>query len=221
MKRSISTIYLMTILLLGITNYTFSQSLIGTWNKISGPGDPPNYTFLDDSTVIIHSQTRIDTADYSTFSIPSSDIRGIDLGRNGVVGWRGIYTVSEVTFSIEGYWYTGLPLVSTPKAFTSATLYQRATVGIIKTKAENLQSFALLQNNLNHILLKLSIPERDFIRLDVYDSKGRKIRTLINNFYNAGAYRLFFDVKEFNNGVYFFQFIIGSHSFTKQVNLIK
>ena len=225
MKRSFTAVYLLTFLLLGIVNFVFSQSLIGTWDKLSGPGDPIRYKFLDSSTVIIYSITGLDTADYTTFSIPNTDIRGIDLGKNGVVGWRGIYTVSPFTLSIEGYWYTGQPTVSTPNTFTTATLYQRVISGKIKNETAIPQSFVLLLSNPDRcnpaITLGLSIPERDFIKLNVYDSKGKKIRTLINDVYNAGSYRLLFDAKEFMNGVYFFQCNVGNRTFTKQTHLIK
>ena len=225
MKRSFTAVYLLTFLLLGTVNFVFSQSLIGTWDKLSGPGDPIRYKFLDSSTVIIYSITGLDTADYTTFSIPNTDIRGIDLGKNGAVGWRGIYTVSPFTLSIEGYWHTGLPPVSTPNTFTAATLYQRVISGKIKNEATIPQSFVLLLSNPDRcnpaITLGLSIPERDFIKLNVYDSKGKKIRTLLNGVYNAGSYRLLFDAKEFMNGVYFFQCKVGNRTFTKQMHLIK
>jgi hypothetical protein len=225
MKRSLSFISLLTFLLLGIANFVFSQSVIGTWDKLSGPGDPIRYKFLDDSTVIILSVTRIDTADYKTYSIPNTDIREIDLGKSGVVGWRGIYTVSAFTLGIEGYWYTGLPPVSTPNAFKSATLYQRVISGKNINKIEIPQSFVLLLSNPDRfnpaITIRLSIPERDFITLNVYDSRGIKTRTLLNDVYNAGSYRLLFDAKEFKNGVYFFQCNVGNRTFTKQMHLIK
>jgi uncharacterized protein (TIGR02145 family) len=102
-------------------------SIQGIWDKISGPGDPIRYNFQDDSKVLIHFQTRVDTVDYATFSIPSSDLRGIDLGQNGIVGWRGIYKMSSdySVLQIEGYWYNGLPPVQTPTSFTEPTTYAK------------------------------------------------------------------------------------------------
>lgn len=111
---------------------TVSESLIGTWDKVSGLGEPIRYYFQDDATVFVFSQSRVDTADYVTFSIPSSDLRGIDLRRSGVLGWRGVYKISadSSVLQMEGYWYTGLPLTSTPTSFSTPTTYTKVTTGL-------------------------------------------------------------------------------------------
>ena len=99
MKKLLFVLGLLAIGLTGITDYTFSQSLIGIWDKVSGPGDPIRYTFLTDSTVVVHFQTTTLTANYSTSPIPSSILSGIDLLQNGVVVWRGIYQISSNSWS--------------------------------------------------------------------------------------------------------------------------
>jgi hypothetical protein len=112
------------------------NALIGIWDKVSGPGDPIRYIFLSDSiVVVVHNQTWSDTTNYTTFAIPSSILRGIDLSQNGVVGWRGVYQLSSDSsvFQIEGYWYTGLPTISTPTAFSTPTSYAKVVPGTLFT----------------------------------------------------------------------------------------
>ncbi len=228
MKKSLSSIYLLLLLVLGITNYASSQSLTGTWDNVSGPGDPIRYIFLNDSTVIIQFQTTPpETANYATLSIPSSGLREIDLGQSGIVGWKGIYQISSDSsgLQIEGYWHTGLPQVATPTSFNTPTTYDRVTSGIERNRTEISQTSIQFQCYPNQIertmTFRLSIPERAFIKLNVFDSKGRKLETLISSICDAGSYNLLFDARGFRNGAYFFQLTIGNHTFAKQVNLIR
>jgi hypothetical protein len=211
MKQLHFAVYFFSLMLLGITNYSFSQSLIGTWNNTSGPSDPIRYCFSADSTVIVQFQTGTSTADYTTFSIANSDIRGISFGTNGVVSWKGIYTVSSSTLSIEGYWHTGLPAVSPPTVFSSApTTFTRELTGINRNKTENLQQvFSLLSG------ISFTLTSDSYVSLKAFDLRGREAVTLMNNeILPAGTYTKRWNNSTTPNGVYMYCLRIGSSMVT-------
>lgn len=227
MKKLCFVLGLLIIGLTGITNYTFSQSLIGIWDKISEPGAPIRYNFVTDSTVLIHFQTRIDTANYTTFPIPSSVLRGIDLGQGGVVGWRGIYDISpdSLVLQIEGYWYTGLPPVPTPTSFNTPTTYNKVTTWIGKNESEILQSFLLLQNYPNPFnpttSISFGLPSKLFVSLKIFDMLGKEVATIISGELSAGSYTTQWNAANLSSGIYFYHLKAGTFTETKKLVLLR
>ena len=227
MKRLISTIYIFTFLIFGITNHTFSQSQIGVWDKVLGPGDPSEYNCQDDSTVIFYYQDSIYTSHYTTFSIPSSYERGIDLGQNGVVGWRGIYQLlsDSSVLRIEGYWHTGLPPVQTPTSFISPTTYYRVSTWIVKNENEIPRSFSLSQNYPNPFnpttTISFTLPTKSFVSLKIFDLVGRELATIVSEEMSAGSYLRQWNAAKMTSGIYFCRMQAGNFIETKKLVLIK
>ena len=218
--------------LLIITNYAFSQSLIGIWDKVSGPGDSIRYNFLSDSTVVIHhSPTWIDSADYVTLPIPFSELREIDFSQYGVVGWRGIYQISidNSTLQIEGYWYTGLPLIDPPTFFTNPTSYIRVISEVEEYEISH--NLLCLQNHPNPFnpstTISFSIQEESKTELSIYNIKGQKIKTLKNEEYTNGNHSVIWNGDDnFGNyvssGVYFYKLNVnGKTEVVKKCLLLK
>ena len=228
MKKLLFVLCSFIIGLTGITDYAFSQSLVGIWDKVSGPGDPIRYNFLSNSTVVVvHAQTPSDTADYVTFAIPSSVLRGIDLGQGGVVGWRGIYQISSDSsvLQIEGYWHTGLPPTSTPTSFSTPTTYNKMTTGIEKNETEIPQSFLLLQNYPNPFnpttVIEYTIINAGMVSLTVYNNLGQEVATLVNKEQTPGFYEVEFNAQHLTSGIYFYRLTVGSSTQTKKLMLLK
>jgi len=209
------------------SNNTFSQSLFGSWDKTSGPGDPIKYDFLSNNIVLIYFPTRIDTADYTTFLIPSSDLRGIDLGQNGVVGWRGIYIISSNSsvLQIEGYWYTGLPTTSTPTSFSTPTTYSKVATTIKDNEIDMPKSFLLLQNYPNPFnpstTIEYSLPGNSFVSLKVYDVMGKEITILVNKEQPQGNYKINFDGSNLSSGIYLYRLHSNTFIQTRKFVLLK
>ncbi|MEJ2053664.1 MAG: T9SS type A sorting domain-containing protein, partial [Calditrichaceae bacterium] len=70
--------------------------------------------------------------------------------------------------------------------------------------------------------IKYVISRRDKVTLKVYDVLGRKVRTLVNKYQNAGTYIYQFDGGALASGTYFYDLKIGdSYAQTKKMLLIR
>ncbi|MGE5411752.1 MAG: T9SS type A sorting domain-containing protein, partial [Clostridiales bacterium] len=75
-------------------------------------------------------------------------------------------------------------------------------------------------NPLTHI--RFSIPERNQVRLSIFDILGREIDVLINNeFRDTGKYEVNFDATDLPSGIYFYKLQAGGFTQIRKMNLIK
>jgi len=95
--------------------------------------------------------------------------------------------------------------------------------------------FELAQNYPNPFsrktTIKFCIPDRMKIRLEIYNTDNRKIKTLIDEIKEAGTYEIDFSASKllssvsakggYTSGVYFYQLKAGSFVETKKMVLIK
>lgn len=203
-----------------------AQSLMGIWDKVSGPGDPIRYTFLPDSKGLVHFQASIDTFTYLTFPIFSSSLRDIGLGQDGQGGWRGIFDISsDSVLQIEGYWHTGLPPVPSPTSFTTPTTYIKVTTGIVKNETEIPQSFLLQQNYPNpfnpNTKISWQSPVGSRQTLKVYDVLGNEVVTLVNEYKPIGSYEVEFNASRLSSGMYFYKLEMGNFTEVKKMILLR
>ena len=66
-----------------------------------------------------------------------------------------------------------------------------------------------------------SVDNRKDVKLEVYDTAGRKIQTLIDTELNRGFYTATFDGTGLASGVYFYRLITGNSVLTKKMVLVK
>jgi hypothetical protein len=88
------------------------------------------------------------------------------------------------------------------------------------------QSFQLLQNFPNPFnpttTIEFALPQRATVTLDVYNSLGAKVATLIDNQrMNAGVQNLTFDATNFSSGLYIYKLQAGAHVMMKKMMLLK
>ena len=65
------------------------------------------------------------------------------------------------------------------------------------------------------------LPERVFVRLEVYDLQGRLIETLVNATQPAGYYSITWNARNLPSGVYFYKLTAGEFTATRKCLLIK
>jgi parallel beta-helix repeat protein len=86
-------------------------------------------------------------------------------------------------------------------------------------------SFQLHQNYPNPFnpstTITFSIPIRSEVKLSVFDIRGRKIGTLINDIRNPGDYRITFDGANLASGNYFYQLSTNKFNLTRRMILVK
>jgi N-acetylneuraminic acid mutarotase len=87
------------------------------------------------------------------------------------------------------------------------------------------EKFILSQNYPNPFnpstTIEFAIPEQSFVRLEVFNTLGEKITTLVQEELNAGNYKHDWNSKNLPCGVYIYRLITTNHSETKKMLLLK
>jgi len=97
---------------------------------------------------------------------------------------------------------------------------------ISATKITNTNNEFSLENNypnpFNPVTnIKYNIPQDLFVSLKVYDISGREVKSLVNEFKNAGNYIISFNASELASGIYFYRIQTGSFVQVKKMILVK
>ncbi|MGK9370184.1 T9SS type A sorting domain-containing protein, partial [Melioribacter sp. Ez-97] len=72
-------------------------------------------------------------------------------------------------------------------------------------------------------VISYQLPEKNFVTLKVYDILGREIATLIDEYQNAGSYKVEFSADKYNlsSGIYFYTLKAGKNYVVKKMMLAK
>jgi hypothetical protein len=90
---------------------------------------------------------------------------------------------------------------------------------IIPSKYELYQNYPNPFNPVTKI--SYDLPKSGLVKLMVYDILGREIKTLLNEFRQAGKYSVEFDGSSLSSGVYFYRIHAGDFNVVKRMVLIK
>ncbi len=105
--------------------------------------------------------------------------------------------------------------------------YWLYTTGINSSKdlTDTPQKYTLFQNYPNPFnpttTIKYEIPKEGLVTLKVYNILGKEVKTLVNEFENAGTYNVTFNASELTSGVYFYRITSGNFSQVKKLILLK
>ncbi|MCL5028609.1 MAG: T9SS type A sorting domain-containing protein [Bacteroidetes bacterium] len=69
--------------------------------------------------------------------------------------------------------------------------------------------------------ISFSLPQKNQIKLKVFDVLGREIQILADGVYEAGKYEVEFNANSLSSGVYFYNLSDGTNSITKKMLLMK
>ncbi|MDH3268573.1 MAG: T9SS type A sorting domain-containing protein [Ignavibacteria bacterium] len=69
--------------------------------------------------------------------------------------------------------------------------------------------------------INFSIPVEGFITLDIYNTIGQKVASLVNETKTAGTYKVDFDAATLTSGIYFYKISVGNFTETKKMILMK
>ena len=69
--------------------------------------------------------------------------------------------------------------------------------------------------------IKFSLPENDFVNLEVYNMLGEKVAQLVNEIKPAGEYEIDFVAAGFNSGIYLARLTAGNRSSIIKMSLVK
>jgi hypothetical protein len=109
---------------------------------------------------------------------------------------------------------------------TGAKIYKRTfVVGVENISSENPTEYKLEQNYPNPFnpitTIQFSIPEREFVRLEIFNSLGEKVSTLVSEELNAGSYKFDWNAESFSSGIYYYALAAGGFSKTRKLVLLK
>lgn len=105
--------------------------------------------------------------------------------------------------------------------------YWLYTTGVKGNKGQSgiPQSFKLFQNYPNPFnpttTIRYQIPKEGFVTLKVYNLLGKEVKSLVNEYKNAGSYNISFDASKFPSGVYFYRLSTKNFNQTKKLVLMK
>ena len=178
-------------------------------NKVGGSGDNFVNTVLNDSaTTPIASGTAPFTGNY----IPSAPLAPFNFGPGLGDGYWTLAITDTATGDTGAL--TGWCLIIT---------YQCPVGGIQTIEIPNY--YSLSQNYPNPFnpstSIKFSMPKGDNVKLVIFDILGREVKTLVNEFKNAGTYDVNFDASTLSSGVYFYRLEAGEFTDTKRMLLVK
>ena len=100
------------------------------------------------------------------------------------------------------------------------------TVGVENHTPQEVPSgYFLFQNFPNPFnpvtTIRYQIPKEGIVSLKIYDVLGRELKTLVNEYEEAGSYKLNFDGSEFSSGIYFYRLCSGNFIKTMKMILVK
>jgi hypothetical protein len=87
------------------------------------------------------------------------------------------------------------------------------------------EEFELLSNYPNpfnaQTNITFNLPEDSDVTLEVYNTLGQKIDTIVNDHMNAGQHTVSWDAGSLSSGVYFYKLTAGEEEITRKMNLLK
>ena len=87
------------------------------------------------------------------------------------------------------------------------------------------KQFALMQNYPNPFnpttTIKFALPQAENVKLEIFDSLGRLVETIVNSRLEAGYYNYKWNAGGYASGVYIYRLRAGSYTSTKKLNLVK
>ncbi len=98
-------------------------------------------------------------------------------------------------------------------------------IGIQQISTEIPTDFIMSQNYPNpfnpETIIRIQIPESEYVRLAVFDASGKEVALLVNEHLSTGTYEINFEASELASGVYFYRLTSGSFTDVKKMMLVK
>lgn len=99
------------------------------------------------------------------------------------------------------------------------------SIGIRQISSENPTQFSLSQNYPNPFntttVIKYALKKKSYVKLNLYDIKGKEIFRLINQTQDVGEYEYRLDADNLSSGVYFYRLEVDGFTDVKKMLLLK
>ena len=109
---------------------------------------------------------------------------------------------------------------------TDDGIYKYAeNVTLVNKGKVQLNNFYLFQNYPNPFnpstKIKYQLPQSGIVLLKIIDMLGREIKTLVEEYQNAGVHEISFNASDIASGVYFYKVASGNFSLVKKMVLLR
>jgi photosystem II stability/assembly factor-like uncharacterized protein len=154
-------------------------------------------------------------------------IRGNNVHRstNNGDNWTQSYTGTAALWDIDIVEGTPCPTGWAVGASGTIVKMTGIPVGISGNNNNVPSDYKLEQNYPNPFnpstTISFSIPNAGNVTLEVYDISGKLVKTLVNDFRQAGSHSVTMNASELASGVYMYKLISGSFTETKKMVLVK
>ena len=140
----------------------------------------------------------------------------------GILDMEGAHAIDageNLLFTIDGEWEI-VSALAADRSFNTI-------VPTIGAKAETVvpTTFALDQNYPNPFNpttdISFSLPKASEVTLDIYNTLGQRVETLVSDHLEAGQHTVTWDASRVSSGIYFYRLTTGAFAETKKMVLLK
>ena len=201
-----------------IANFAVSPADIPA---LVSPVDGTNHISVD--TILVWNeangadtyQVQLSTdPDFITVKVDTSEIAATSLEVNGLESLTTYY------WRVCAYNESGMSDWSAVWSFTTYDV-----TSMVSFEGEIPNQFMLSQNYPNPFnpstVIRYGLPERTFVNLNVYNSLGQNVATLIHEELNAGFFEVAFDASHLPSGIYIYRLQAGEYVKSKRMLYLK
>lgn len=182
--------------------------------------DNRNYPSVGDSCETYMSRST--DGGVTWYDILISDHRWRVKGEAGLGSYGGDYIgITSGNNKVYPFWFDDK--TGTMQAWTA--IVDLSLVGVQGNENGIPREFSLKQNYPNpfnpNTIIKFALAKGSDVKLVVYNSQGKEVKTLINSYRAAGNYDFNFNAAGLASGIYFYRLEAGSFTEVKKMMLVK
>ena len=138
-------------------------------------------------------------------------------------------TIANYATDADGVWPSGANTVNVIGGTTEIVLDATTDLGFIASSVKTANiipaGFSLSQNFPNPFNpttnISYTLANENHVTIDVFDAKGQKISTLVNDLKSAGTHSAIFNASNLPSGIYYYTITAGSFTETRRMVLLK
>jgi len=211
----------------GVSNYSNIASIIAAGDTTNLPGRPTNLRVTGTSTTSISIRWDDNATNEFGFIIArrhQSDIvfEYIDTVQTDVLTYQDVGLTPDNIYFYKVCSYNGAGISDFSNTVSAAT---KESTGIISNHLEVPSNFFIGNNYPNPFNpvtnIKFGVPSGTFVKIKIYDSQGKEVETLLNQYLSTGTYTISWNAIRFSSGMYFYGIEADGFNELKKMILIK
>jgi len=181
-----------------------------------------------------YDSTKINYSTFSSLQLENGNIVNALSNKKGKAVFRfiapssknGSFEIGKLVFKPSNNNIEDV-LISTTYSINGDSVQQGPTVKLTGVKETKVipEYFRLSQNYPNpfnpETKIRVWLPERSFVRLNIYNILGQKVATLFEGVKKAGVQEFTWNAASFSSGIYFYRLEAGNFIQTKKMILLK